>query len=231
LARVDDPSAAAARQILGLEEVPYAESGTGDDRVQAFLQSFFSLAQLTPDVPLPDSVATRVMDRLAAGDDEEDPTAAEQPGRGPGSLVTRALMARAHVPITALVMLIAALCLSIGANLLLSRATPFRPESAIYMVGTGSFPEAKGVLLFDGRRIVFHASGLAELASGYRYVAWSAAETEPRYLGSLTMLGSRSARLLASADAVVPVVVVTIEPSASPAAPSGPQILVGRKID
>jgi hypothetical protein len=230
LALVDEPSATASRQILGLPEVAYAESGKDDNRVHGLLQSFYAMAQLTADVPMPESLAARVLDRLAVG---EDANATQSNTTSPASqsLVTRVLKARVRIQTTALVMLIAALVLSIGANVLLSRTGPFRPESAIHLVGTGSSPEARGVLLSDGKQIVLHASGLAQLANGYRYVAWSAAEAEPRHLGSLTMLGDSDARLLASADTVEPVVIVTIEPSASPAAPSGPQILVGRRID
>ncbi len=241
MARIDDSSATAARRILGLEEVVYAESGAGDDRVQALLQAFYSLAQLTPDTPLPEAVVTRVSQRLSAdterGPTDGRPAGATQPrsGRrsdiGNRSLVHRALAARLRVPVTALVMLAAALVLSIGANILLSRTSQFRPEVAIHMIGTASSPGTRGVVLFDGKRIVLHASDLAELTSGYRYVAWNAPETQPHYLGSLTMLGNSTARLLTSADALGPVVVVTIEPSASPAEPTGPQILVGRVID
>jgi anti-sigma-K factor RskA len=230
LARVDEPSATAARQILGLPEVTYAESGRNDNRVQALLQSFYSMAQLTAEAPIPEHLATRVLDRPAAGEDNQAPQSRTRSSETQ-SIASRLLSARIRIPTTALVMLVAALVLSIGANVLLSRTSPFRPESAIHMVGTGSSPDARGVLLFDGGQTVLHASGLAELAEGYRYVAWSAAETQPRYLGSLTMLGNNNARLLASADAVKPVIVVTIEPSASPASPSGPQILVGRRID
>ena len=231
MARIDDSSATAARRILGLEEVVYAESGGSNERVQALLQAFYSLAQLTPDIPLPEEVEARVNQRLVADadsgpvDEERAPTDVPQPR------VMRALVARVRMPVTALVMLGVALVLSIGANFLLSRASEFRPEVAIHMIGTGASPGTKGVVLFDGKRIVLHASGLAELTSGYRYVAWDASETEPRYLGSLTMLSNSTARLLTSADALVPVVVVTIEPSASPADPTGPQILVGRAID
>lgn len=233
MARIDDSSATAARRILGLEEVVYAESGAGDDRVQALLQAFYSLAQLTPDTPLPEAVATGVNQRMSA--DAENGMAPAQPRSQPvigkRSWVQRSLTARMRVPVTALVMLMVALVLSIGANLLLSRTSGFRPEVAIHMIGTGASPGTEGVVLFDGKRMVLHASGLAELTSGYRYVAWNASGAKPQYLGSLTMLSDSTARLLTSADAPVLVIVVTIEPSASPTEPTGPQILVGRAIE
>ncbi len=237
MARIDDSSATAARRILGLEDVVYAESGAADERVQALLQAFYSLAQLTPDIPLPEEVAARVNQRFMTdadggpGDGGRFPTNLPQPRSGKRPRVKRALAARVRIPATALVMLIVALVLSIGANILLSRTSGFRPEVAIHMVATGASPGTKGVVLFDGKRMVLHASGLAELTSGYRYVAWDVSEMEPQYLGSLTMLSNSTARLLTSADALVPVVVVTIEPSASPADPTGPQILVGRAMD
>ena len=236
MARIDDSSATAARRILGLEEVLYAESGAGDDRVQALLQAFYSLAQLTSDIPLPEEVAARVNQRLST-DAKRSPAIAvraqsgSRPAIGKRSWVQRALTARMRVPVTALVMLAVALVLSIGANILLSRTSGFRPEVAIHLIGTASSPGTKGVVLFDGKRIVLYADGLAELTSGYRYVAWNASGTESRYLGSMTMLTDSTARLLTSADALGPVIVVTIEPSASPAEPTGPQILVGRAID
>ena len=249
MARIDDPSAAAARRILGLEEVSYAQSGTGDDRVQASLRAFYSLAQLTPDISLPEEVTARVDRRLATGIGSvpinaegppadlprprsgRQPVVRKRPAFGVREWAKRALTARVGMPTTALVMLVVALALSVGANFLLLRSGQFRPEVAIHMIGTGSSPDAKGVLLFDGKQIVLHASGLVELTSGYRYVAWNASGSEPQYLGSLTMLSDSAARLLTAADALVPVVVVTIEPSASPANPTGPQILVGRAIE
>ncbi|MEE8441709.1 MAG: anti-sigma factor [Spirochaetia bacterium] len=238
MARIDDLAATAARRILGLEEVVYAESSAGDDRVQALLQVFYSLAQLTPDIPLPEAVATRVNRRLASdaeggpANTDSAPTDATRPRSGDRrSLVRRALAAGVRMPVTALVMLVVAFLLSIGANLLLSRAGEFRPEVAIHLIGTAASPETKGVVLFDGKRIVLHAGGLAELTSGYRYVAWNASGTVPQYLGSLTMLSDSTARLLTSADELIPTIVVTIEPSASPTEPTGPQILVGRTID
>lgn len=230
MARIDDSPATAARRILGLEEVLYAESAAGDDRVQALLQAFYSLAQLTPDTPLPEAVTTRVNQRLSAGTENgaASAQARSQPAVGKRSWIQRALAARMRVPVTALVMLVAALVLSIGANILLSRTSGFRPEIAIHMIGTGASPDTKGVVLFDGKRMVLHAGGLAELTSGYRYVAWNASGAKPQYLGSLTMLSAGTARLLTSADELLLVVVVTIEPSASPTEPTGPQILVGR---
>ncbi len=231
MARIDDSSATAARRILGLEEVVYAESGAGDDRVQALLQVFYSQVQLTPDIPLPEEVVTRVKRRLAADAESRPADTDSAPTDATRSLARRALTTRVRMPVTALVMLVAALLLSIGANLLLSRAGEFRPEVALHLIGTGASPGTKGVVLFDGKRIVLHASGLAELTSGYRYVAWNVSGTEPQYLGSLTMLSDSTARLLTSADELMQTIVVTIEPSASPAGPAGPQILVGRAID
>lgn len=243
MTQIDGSSATAARRILGLEEVTYAESGVGDDRVQALLQTFYSLAQLTPDLPLPEAVTNGVNEQLAAetdgmptsnGNELVDltgPLSANRRVVERRQRVKRALTARVRMPITALVMLVAALALSIGANILLSRAGQFRPEVAVHMTGTDSSPGSRGALLFDGRQMVLYASGLAELTSGYRYVAWNASGSEPQYLGSLTMLSDSTARLLISADAMVQIVVVTIEPSASPGAPTGPPILVGRAID
>jgi len=229
LARLDDSATAAARQILGLEEVAYAKTGVGDDRVQALLQAFYSLAQLTPDIPLPDSVTTRVDERLASG--ATLPPTDTPPVTGGRSPARRALAARVRMPVTAVVMIVLALAISLAANLLLSRAGKFRPEVAVHLTGTASAPETQGVVLFDGNQLVLHASGLAELTSGYRYVAWDASGTEPQYLGSLTMLSDSTARLLRSSDAVAPVVIVTIEPSASPTNPTGPRVLVGRVVD
>jgi len=228
LARLDDPATAAARRILGLEDVALAESGVGDDRVQALLQAFYSLAQLTPDIPLPDAVTTRVNERLAS--EATLPQTDPPPATGNRSSAQRAVAARVRMPVTAVVMIVVALAISLAANLLLSRTSQFRPEVAVHLTGTAAAPETQGVVLFDGNQLVLHASGLAELTSGYRYVAWDASETEPQYLGSLTMLSDSTARLLLSSDTVVPVVIVTIEPSASPTNPTGPQILVGRAV-
>ena len=81
--------------------------------------------------------------------------------------------------------------------------------------------------LLDGKNIVIHATGLDELAAGYRYVAWDGSDEDPRAVGSLTTLGDGDARLTARYAVAPSVVVVTIEPSRSPASPAGPRILVG----
>ena len=235
MARVDDASATAARVILGLDDLSApesggeTESGSETDRVHALLEAFFSLTQLTPRVPIPEELATRLNERLAAtsGADSRQTTVRR---RGLASGLARMASSRVHLPRTAMVMLVVALVLSVGANILLCRAGEFRPETAIHLAGTGSAPEARGVVLFDGARVVVHADGLAELASGYRYVAWNSSGIGSEHLGSLTMLSSNSGRLVTSVKELMPVVVITIEPSAAPASPAGPQILVGSSV-
>jgi len=229
LARIDEPSAVAARQILGLEQPPTGDTAPTGDRVQALLQSFYSLAQLTPDVPVPESLENRLTERLEALHAPEPPEATSATGRPP--LIRRVLAHHSRLPTTAVIMLVVALVLSVGANILMSRTHDFRPEVAVHLAGTGSSPDARGVLLYDGRQIVMHASGLAELASGYRYVAWGSAEDLPVNLGTLTMLGSSTARLVARANLVETPVIVTIEPTGSSPGPSGPRILMGNTIE
>lgn len=237
--RVADPTIDAARQILGLAR----EHDTGfehrDDAVREVLETFYALAQLTPHVRIPSSVVDALPRPPATSTDDpgSDGTAARQtkvPGRKlrhnrsrMRTLAHTVLTARIRVPVPAFVMLTVALVLSLAANVLLPRAGEFRPEAAVHLTGTDSSPSARAVLLTEGSRIIVYASGLAELADGYRYVAWTNAGSQYRYLGSLTMLSTDTARLITTSDELVSAVVITIEPSTVPALPAGPRVLVG----
>lgn len=228
MAQVDDPAAvAAARQILGIENGEPA-----DGRAAALLETFYALAQLTPRAEVPEHLA----DRLAVGLVDTPRPSGVPPGEAPGHTHAgggagarlRRLFARSvRVPAVALALLILGLALSIAANVLQTRSAHFRPETALHLEGTPAAPAAKGVVLRDGSNVMLHAEGLSQLMSGNRYVAWAVSEDSIAWLGTLTMLDTQSARLLTSSAQAPETVVVTIESTASPPAPSGPRVLAG----
>lgn len=237
--RVEDPAIDAARRILGLGSERAPGSEPGEDAVREVLETFYALAQLTPDVHIPSSVVDTVTRPPATStpDPHSDGMAARKTKvsrRGfrhnrsrTRTLAHTVLTARVRVPVPAFVMLTVALVLSLAADVLLPRSGEFRPEAAVHLTGTDSSPSARAVLLAEGSRIIVYASGLAELADGYRYVAWTTAGSQHRYLGSLTMLSTDTARLITTSDELMSAVVITIEPSTVPAVPEGPRVLVG----
>jgi hypothetical protein len=226
MADIEEPAALAARRILRSEIPPSPDSPEDDPAVEGLLQTFFSLVQLIPETPVPDDVAGRIEGLLRTTPGEKPIT--PRPAAGPARRLTAVVTHRVRVPAVALIFLVAGLILSLVANGLLSRARGFRPEQAVYLAGTESAAAARGVAMHDGSTLVVHADGLAELTTGYRYIAWEITDQGPGHLGTMTMLSRDSARLIVSRERVGPLIVVTIESGAAPSGPTGPRVLVGR---
>ena len=242
MAHVDDPAAIAARRIIMAEETPFTDPGSEPDRIEAYVRNFYALVQLTPEVELPGDLLGEIEGALesglnqgSSGESGSADTFRKKPAnrRMPGSrrfgkkTAAQTGRARVRLPVAAAALLLAALLLSLAANLIMLRGDPFQPETAVYLSGSDAAPNANGVLLYDGESIVLHASGLAQLSPGYRYVAWHATESGETYLGPLTMLSRTTGRLLVDASEVGFIVSVTIESDPAPEAPGGPRILVG----
>jgi len=237
------------------ESPTFADAGEQADRVDVHLENFLALSQLTAEASVPeglfagveedlrvrDSVAESEMivperrtgtDRRAARrrdrrEQGERRTLAERRRRERRSPHRGTARRTVPVPLLAVILVAVALVLSLTANALLTRSRPYQPDVALYLTGSDSAPDARGVLLYDGESVVLHAEGLAELSPGYRYVAWHATESGPTYLGPLTMLSRSTGRLLVDASEIGLIVSVTIESDRAPGAPSGPRVLVG----
>jgi hypothetical protein len=216
MAGLTDGARAAAAEIAGADP-----ARAPDQSASRYLEAFYALAQLTPVVSAPPELWREISQRRAARSRPDDP-AAKPSIRRRRVNVPRLRLLRT----TSLILLVVALALSVTVNILFSRRDGFRPETAVYLSGTEAAPRAVGSVLMDGDALVLHTEGLAELTSGNRYVAW-AADGAPVWLGSLTMLDSRSARLTTRVATPPESIIVTIETSASPSAPSGPLVLTG----
>lgn len=227
MAGISDASARAARIILGIDEAPDRQQPSPEESGESLLNTFYSLAQLTPPAGMPVTVRSRVEDHLARAAAALPSQSAKARSDTKPSALRRLAGRKVRLPMTAAAMICLALLLSIGANVLLARNTGFRPAESVYLSGTGSAPDARGVLLADSERVVLFASGLAELTTGYRYVAWTSDSGTMRRLGTLTALGPNTARLLIPETQLHDVVVVSIEASSSSREPEGPQVLLG----
>ena len=158
---------------------------------------------------------------LASDDDSRTPTAA-------ANRITRLLrlpLRTVRLPALALVLLIAALLVAFTALALRSPASAFLPEDALHLEGTGAAPNAGGIVLRDGEELVLFADGLDQLTSGNRYDAWSVSNDSATWLGSLTMLDSGKARLVARGEELPEAVIVSIESTGSTQSPQGPHVL------
>ena len=212
------PSIDAAKQVIGDESV------TGDDRVLTYLEPFYCLSLLTPAAAPPPELEARI---AASGSD----TAVEGPDLAPKAPArkrrwTRVFTATAPAPVVALILLLVVLVGSLVTNLVVIRGHGFRPIDAGYAIGTPAARDARGVALTDGEKLVLFATGLAELAPGYHYVAWSVVADRYVRLGRLTEMGSGNARLVVRGALFPEFLEVTIEGSARPSEPEGPAVLV-----
>lgn len=216
------PEADAAKRIL-------ADSATADNATNEALQTFYALVQLLPEREaggFPAAKDHEPPDRASA-ERTPAPGARRSRGRADASGATRARRAPRTVtlPVAALVAIVAALVF-VTTLLFLPRGG-FAPESAIYLSGTGAARAARGVALASRDRTVVFASGLSELTSGYRYVAWRVDEDGYERIGSMVTLGAGRARLRAAAALEAEQIEVTIEQSTSTGEPEGPTVLAG----
>ncbi|MFW6260669.1 MAG: hypothetical protein ACOC6J_03715 [Spirochaetota bacterium] len=199
------PEADAARRILADTAETAADSATNEA-----LQTFYALVQLLPQ---------REASGFPAASDHEPPPAASRRAKARRTRHTVA------IPVAALVALIVALVFV--ATLLFLPRDGFAPETAVYLSGTGAARAARGVALAGQERTIIFASGLSELTSGYRYVAWRVDEDGYERLGSLVTLGAGRARLRTAAAPDAEQIEVTIEQSTSTGDPKGPTVLAG----
>lgn len=215
--REDDPSIIAAGRIQNAD--PAAERS---NPTVAHLESFFALALLTPDVAPPPELEERI-EQLT----RETMVDLPNPPSRQRHWLTNLFVRPSRVPLVALIMVIVALALSMAANVLLLRSSGFRPETALYLIGTEAATGARGVLLSEGRSHTLHVSGLEQLTRGYRYVVWTHDGTVYRWAGSITMLDGGNGRLLMSDPNALESIEVTIEETGKSAIPEGPRVLVG----
>lgn len=215
--REDDSSIIAAGRIQKGD--PAAEQS---NLTVAHLESFFALALLTPEVAPPPELEVRI-GKLSWETAIELPDAPSKPRHWLIELFFRPSKA----PLVALIMVIVALILSIAANVLLLRSNGFRPDTALYLIGTEAATEARGVLLSEGESHTLHVSGLEELTRGYRYVAWIHNGTAYQWAGPITLLDGGNGRLLMNGSSDLESIEVTIEETGKSATPEGPRVLVG----
>jgi hypothetical protein len=221
---VSAPEADAAKRILADTAEPAADSATNEA-----LQTFYALVQLLPQ---------REAGGFPASNDDEPPdVASAQQTPAPrlrgnrrradasGRAKARRSRRAVTVPVAALVAVLAALVFV--TTLLFLPRERFAPETAVYLSGTGAARAARGVTLASRQQTIIFASGLSELTSGYRYVAWGVGEDGYERIGSLVTLGAGRARLRTAMALGAEQIEITIEPSTSTGGPDGPTVLAG----
>ena len=83
------------------------------------------------------------------------------------------------------------------------------------------------MILTEGAIHTLHVSGLAELASGYRYAVWTQDGNEYSWAGPVTLLEDGNGRLVLRSERRIDSVEITIEQTGRSSLPQGPRVLIG----